>query len=387
MDGPEVRRTDLHVPTATIIKLLIVAALIWCGLRILPELALFVVAVILAIAIEPAVDWLDRRHLSRGISVVIIALLILAAAALVAIFVVPPFIDQVRGFIQRLPQFEQRIQHGISPKDTFLRDWVDNLFNLFSGAGSSARLDSVMRAGQATLTGVFTTGVVLIVMLYLVLDGKRLYAWLLAYVPPAHREKVAETVPEVTGVIRAYVRGQALTSLVFSAFAVIFLTVLRVPAAVPLALFAGLCDVIPMIGILIAIAPAVLLAFATSLWAAAGVVIGYLVYHQFENYVIAPRVYGARLRLSTLTVLLALIFGGSLFGLLGAVLTLPLVAAYPTIERIWLRNYLGPHVIDEHDALESAVNGRDQNKVETVLGAEKRLEEAPGHVLGRKSNP
>jgi predicted PurR-regulated permease PerM len=384
MEGPEVRRTDLHVPTATIIKLLVVAVLVWCGLRILPELTYLLVSVILAIALEPTVDWLDKRHLPRGLSVVILALLILSGLALVAIFVVPPFIDQVREFMQRLPQLESRIQHGISPKDTFLRDWVDNIFNLLSGSASSGRVNGLLRAGQATLVGVFTTGVVLIVTLYLVLDGKRLYAWLMAYVPPRHRSKVAETAPEVTGVIRAYVRGQVLTSLLFSVFAAVFLTLLHVPAAVPLALFAGVCDIIPMIGILIAIAPAALLAVATSLWAAAGVVIGYLVYHQFENYVIAPRVYGTRLRLSTLTVLLALIFGGSLFGILGAVLTLPLVAAYPTIERIWLRDYLGKHVIAEHGALAAAVRTGDENRVENVLGVEKRSDDTPGSILGSK---
>jgi predicted PurR-regulated permease PerM len=224
-----------------------------------------------------------------------------------------------------------------------------------------------LRAGQATVEGAFTTVMVLIVMLYLVLDGKRLYAWLLAYVPPSHRQKVEETAPGVTEVIRAYVRGQVLTSFLFSVFAAIFLTVLRVPAAIPLALFAGLCDVIPMIGILIAIAPAALLAVATSLWAAAGVVIGYLIYHQIESYVIAPRVYGTRLRLSTLTVLLALIFGGSLFGLLGAVLMLPLVAAYPTLERIWLREYLGAHVIDAHDALTADARHEAEKKAEVEL--------------------
>ena len=79
--------------------------------------------------------------------------------------------------------------------------------------------------------------------------------------------------------------------------------------------------------------------------------------------------------MSTLTVLLALIVGGSLFGLIGAVLILPMVAAYPTVERIWLANYLGKHVIADHGALARAVESGDDSAVDSVLRAERHPEE------------
>jgi predicted PurR-regulated permease PerM len=156
------------------------------------------------------------------------------------------------------------------------------------------------------------------------------------------------------------------------------LTIFHVPAAIPLALFAGLCDVVPMVGIVIAVAPAFVLALATSKLAALVIFLAYMLYHQFENYVIAPRVYGSRLRLSTLTVLLALIMGGALFGLMGAILILPVVAAYPTIERIWLADYLGKQVIADHGALARAVDSGDPSAVEKVLRAEKHSDEPGG---------
>ena len=119
----------------------------------------------------------------------------------------------------------------------------------------------------------------------------------------------------------------------------------------PLAILAGLCDVIPVIGIIIATLPAVLLAVTVSPATAAVVFALYLGYHVVESYVIVPRIYGQRLRLSTLAVLLALLAGTTLQGLIGAVLVLPLVAAYPIIERIWLASYLGPRSIKDHSAL------------------------------------
>jgi predicted PurR-regulated permease PerM len=375
MSPPEVQRTDIHVPTRTILKLLLTAFIVWAGLRLWPELVLLFLSVILAIAIEPVVDWLDRHGLSRGVSVAICAIVVLTSLVLFAIFIIPQTVEQLHEVIRKLPQLQQQIHQEITPKDPTLRKWFDGSLDVPSGGEAAIKLSNVLSVGSATLAGVMTTGVVFVVTLYFVIDGLRLYAWLLAYVPRRHRPKMAETAREVCGVIRAYVRGQVVTCGLFAVFALIVLSVFEVPAAIPLALFAGLCDVVPMIGIVMAVVPAAVLALATSKLAAFAIFASYILYHQFENYVIAPRVYGSRLRLSTLTVLLALIAGGTLFGLMGAILILPVVAAYPTIERIWLADYLGKQVIADHGALTRAVDSGDPSAVDKVLRAEKHPDE------------
>ncbi|HKP55344.1 MAG TPA: AI-2E family transporter [Polyangiales bacterium] len=375
MSSPEPQRTEIHVPTTTIIKLLSAALIVYVAIQLWPQLVLLFVAVVLAVALEPVVDWLDQHGLSRGASVGICALLMFGGIAAAVIWILPSALEQLQEFVRRLPQLEEQIRQEITPKDPLLRKWTSGLFNLPSGGEAALQLSSVLSVGQATLAGVMTFGITLVVTLYLVLDGRRLYAWLLAYVPRAHRAKMAETVKEVSAVVRAYVRGQLVTSSLFAAFTLILLTAFKVPAAVPLALFAGACDVVPMIGIVIAIVPAAVLALATSKVAALVISGAYLLYHMFENYFIAPRVYGTRLRMSTLTVLLALIVGGTLFGLVGAVLVLPIFAAYPTVERIWLANYLGKHVIADHGALARAVESGDDSAVDSVLRAERHPEE------------
>jgi predicted PurR-regulated permease PerM len=377
MATPEHQRIEIRVPTGTILKLLFTAVLVWAGLTLLPELMLLFLSVILAIAIEPVVDWLDRHGLSRSLSVAICALIVLGALTAFVVLILPQTLEQLQEVIRKLPELQQQIRQEITPKDPTLRKWLDASFDLPSGPEAALKLGNLLDVGQATLTGVMTTGVVFVVTLYLVIDGLRVYAWLLAYVPRKHRAKMAETAQEVCAVIRAYVRGQFVTCALFSVFALIVLTVFRVPAAIPLALFAGLCDVIPMVGIVIAVAPAAVLAIATSKLAALMITAAYLLYHMFENYVIAPRVYGSRLRLSTLTVLLALIVGGELFGLMGAILILPVVAAYPTIERIWLADYFGKQVIADHGALARAVDSGDSDAVKSVLRAEKHPDERP----------
>jgi len=219
---------------------------------------------------------------------------------------------------------------------------------------------------------------VLITALYLVLDGRRLYAWLLAYVPRRHRVKMARTVPEVSAVVYGYVRGQVITSALFAAFAALVLSLLKVPAALPLAILAGICDVIPLEGIVVATAPATLLALTVSPGTAAAVTGLYAGYHLLEAYVIVPWVYGRSLRLSTLGVLLALIVGGAVQGILGAVIVLPLVAAYPIVERIWLRSYLAPEVIQDHSALARAEETGRDTAIDAVLNGEE-------HPISRRS--
>jgi predicted PurR-regulated permease PerM len=236
-------------------------------------------------------------------------------------------------------------------------------------------LDRSMVWGQAAITSVVLTGIVLILTLYLLLDGRSLYAWLLAFVPRTHREKLATTMDEVSDVVHAYVGGQLLAALLFAIFTAIFLTVLGVPAVLPLAVIAGLCDVIPVLGILLATVPALALAMTVSPSTAIIVAIGYLAYHMFETYFLLPRIYGNKLKISTLAVLLALIVGGKLQGIIGALLVLPLVAAYPIIERHWLVGYLNARVLTDHKALAKAAETGSEDAIDSVLLGEKHASE------------
>ena len=93
----------------------------------------------------------------------------------------------------------------------------------------------------------------------------------------------------------------------------------------------------------------------------------YLGYHLFEAYVLVPRLYGNRLKLSTLTVLLAILAGGTLGGVIGAVLALPIVAAYPVFEKHWLDDYLHPDAVEDHEALRDSEGDEGEGVVDAVI--------------------
>jgi predicted PurR-regulated permease PerM len=122
-----------------------------------------------------------------------------------------------------------------------------------------------------------------------------------------------------------------------------------------LATIAFVADFVPVIGTIVMTAPAAALALVVSPSRALIVVLAYLVYHLIENYVIIPRVYGTQMRLSTLTVLVAISIGGTLQGVIGAVLALPVAAAYPIVERIWLRDKLPEDTVPRHEAIEGGM--------------------------------
>ena len=383
---PVPRSVEVRFPLATIVKVLLTALLVWAALQLIPHFFLFLLTLLFAVTLSPAVAWLERRGLSRGAAVGVVGALLVTAILAFLFLVVPTLTEQIYAVIQNLPAYRAGVEARLAREHPLLNGLVLQILDLPASPKVAASLKQPLAWGQVAVVGVTVTILVIVLTLYLLLDGKRAYAWLLAYVPRHHRNKMAETIPEVSDVVIAYMQGQLVTSFLYGAFALVVLTIFHVPAAIPLAFLAAICDILPILGVILSTAPAVLLALTVSPAAAVFILLLYSAYHLFENYVIVPKVYGRRLSLSTLAVLLAVVIGGSLFGILGAVLVLPLVAAYPIIERIWLHEYLSDEVLKDHNALEQAAEVGSDRAVEKVLRGERHGNEpATPATVGEKS--
>ena len=368
-------RRDLHVPMTTILKLIGSGFGLWAVWLLWPEFLLFLIAILFAVTLHPAVAWLERKRIPRGVSVIVIASSALALLALFVIFLLPPLTAQMTHLLQDIPALRARILDRIPARYPGVQAVIGAIFEWSASPKAITLFERSFAWGQSAVSGLVTAAIVFVLTLYLLLDGKSLYARLLAFVPRTHREKLATTMDEVSDVVHAYVSGQLLVAVLFAIFVAVLLTILGVPAAVPLAVIAGVCDVVPVLGILIATVPAVLLAFAVSPSAAAVVAIAYVGYHLAETYFILPRVYGNKLKMSTLSVLLALLVGGRLQGIIGAVLVLPLVAAYPIIERHWLGGFLRSRVLTDHKALAKAAESGSDVAIDAVISGEKHASE------------
>jgi predicted PurR-regulated permease PerM len=368
---PEARRVELEVRWATIGKILLAALLVWVFLKLWLPFLIFLVAVLIAVTLHPVVARLERRQLSHGMSVAVVALVLLAVILFFVGFVLPPLAGQMLRLAGDFPGYRSRVESHIPASEPFLREIITEVFDLPASPAVKAWANQPLLWGKIAVGVVALTFFLFVLSVYLLLDGKRVYAWLLAYLPRRHRGRIARTVPEMSDVVFAYVGGQIVTSILCTVVAAAALTAFHVPAALPLAILAGVADAIPIVGVVISTVPAVLMALTVSPVAAGLTLLVYVLYHVLETYVIVPRIYGRRLQLSTLAVLLALVVGGTLQGILGAILILPLVAAYPIIERIWLHEYLSHEVIRDHAALERAAESGSDEAVKAVLRGQK----------------
>ncbi|MFL5322517.1 MAG: AI-2E family transporter [Myxococcaceae bacterium] len=358
-------RVQLEIPMRTVFKVAGAIAILFAVWELKSLLGLVAFALLGAVTLMPLMRWLEKKRVKHGLAVGLLALGIVGVGFGLWELIVPPLVTEVGSAKEKLSQAQQEIQAHPSRSH-----FVQKVFAEAQKFPQSNEAKSLMKrgfsAGIAAFEGATALIVVLVLMMYLLLDGKRLFAWLLSYVPAKHRKRVGVTAEEVGKVVRAYVRGQLITSVAAGIFVWGSLSLMHVPAAIPMGLFAALMDVLPVLGIIATAVPAALLALTVSPTAALVVVALVLGYHAIENYVLIPVVYGKQLRLSTLSVLLAFMVGGVLAGVTGAVLMLPLVAAYPIIERRWLGNYLSDETVDEHARMDSKSDELAKQAVEDV---------------------
>jgi len=272
-------RLELNVPWRTIFKLLFAALLVWVSLRLALPFLLFLVSLLLAVTLSPFASWLERRGTSHGVAVGALALAIVAAISLFVWLVVPPMGDQMMLLRHGLAARRAVIESRLAATHPLVSTVVTQIFELPNSPEVAASLKRPLAWGRAAVLAGTAALLVIVLTLYLVLDGKRLYAWLLAYVPRKYRRRMAVTVSEVSDVVIAYVQGQILTSAIYGVYAFATLSAFRVPAALPLALLAALCDVIPVLGVVVSTVPAVLLALTVSPFAAVAVLALYVLYH------------------------------------------------------------------------------------------------------------
>jgi len=357
MPSSGAQRLTVDVAWRTIAKVLAACVLVWVWLKTWELVLLVILAVLLAVTLDPLVRRLESRRIPRWGAATIVVFTVLGALVLFGIFTATTLPDQGRLVASRMLEAEHELASHVP---TIVREAIGSenprdLAQTFIGP-------LMLRLVSATATAVLFVALAFILALYLLIEGRRTYRWVLAFVPMTHRLKVGQTALEAQRVIFGYVVGNVATSVFALLFVLVSLSVLHVPAALLLAVLAGLCDFVPVLGFIASAIPAIVLALAVSQVVALTVVALYVGYHTLENYLIAPWIYGDRLRLSNVAVVLAFAVGAALAGVVGALIALPIAAAYPAIERIWLRDRLGDRVVREHAALQAtAGTGGSQN--------------------------
>lgn len=314
-----------EIAPRSIVLILATIALLWLAYQLWTVELVLVVALILAGTFNPPIEWMERRGIRRIYALILLFVALTVVAAFLLFLTVPPLIEQLTELVQNAPASRTRLIELLSQ-----RSFTLPLARLVQSAGleqTFAAVQSYLLGYSAQAAQVVGYGATTLVLsFYILADGKRVQGVAYAIVPRDHHMRLARIIQNMETIVGGYVRGQLVTCAAIGVFTFLLLVICKVPNALSLALFAAVVDVIPFIGGLLVIAPAVLSALHRGLPVASVVLVALLVYMEFENRVLIPKVYGRVLRLSSTVVILALLAGGTLMGVMGALLALPIAA-------------------------------------------------------------
>ena len=297
------------------------------------------VALFLAVALNPAVEWFQRHGIrSRGIAVGVTFLALIVAIVLLGATFVPTLVNQINDFVQQIPQYVNDLVKGRG-KLGFLetkyhvvervKEQVQNggAAKIFGVSGTAiAVTKGVVTAIVATLTITFLT-------FFMLLEGPEWVERFYALLPPDKEVRWRGIGRDVYRTVGGYVTGNLLISLIAGTLATITLLVLGVPFAVALGLIVAVLDLIPLAGATIALIVVGTVAFLHSIAAGIVVVVVFIVYQQLENHILQPLIYGRTVQLSPLPVLIAVLIGAEIGGILGALGAIPIAGSIQVIVR------------------------------------------------------
>jgi predicted PurR-regulated permease PerM len=298
---------------------------VWLVLQLQVIALLLVVALVFAGTLNPLVEWMERRGIRRIYALLLLFLALFVVTCLLIFLTVPPFLEQLAGIVRDLPRHRGELITLFQQRDFTapLARALQRMDLEQTSAGIENSLVGYAPRAAITLGWAVTA---LFVAFYILADGKRTQGVLYAIVPREYHMRLARIIQNLEVIVGGYMRGQLITCAAIGVFTFLLLVVLKVPNALSIALFAAVADLIPFIGGLLATAPAVLSALSVGLPVGLVVLGALFIYQEFENRVLIPKVYGHVLRLSSTAVVLALLAGGILYGVIGALLALPIAA-------------------------------------------------------------
>jgi putative heme transporter len=325
-------RVRIEIAPRTIFLLLGVVAGVWLLDQLSTVLSVLIVALVLVGTFDPLVGWIERRGVRRGRALVLVFVVAALGLAAVVLLMVPPLFQQMLELIDHAPKDRARMVHALGGYS-----WTKPLINAIEDLPIDklgARTGAAMIGYSTKLLEVIGYGIsTLFLAIYLLADPTRSKGLIYAVTPRHHHLKLAKILLELKVIVGGYMRGQLITSLSIAVFVFVLLTLLGTDNALAIALFAGLTDIIPFVGGYVASTPVVIAASPQGLTITL-IVLGLMVlYQEFESRILVPRVYGRVLRLPPAVVLVALLVGGTLAGILGALLALPIAAGLQMVIR------------------------------------------------------
>jgi predicted PurR-regulated permease PerM len=294
---------------------------------------LILIALFLATGLNPAVEALRKRRMSRSTAVTVIFSSVILFVLFFALVVVPPVISQGTQLIENAPQLLSDLMKNetINQLNTQfgLIDTLQEKLKSITSDGSLliSTFGGVIGVGKSVLSGFFTALTILVLTLYFITSLPQAVDLGLSLVPATRRDRVGRLTNAVIARVGAFVGSQILIAAMAAVFVVILATVLGMPSPIAIGMIVLVAALIPLIGHFIGAAIVTLIALTQSVAIGAIAFIAYIVYVQVENYIVTPRIMKRTLNVPGAVTIVAALIGSSLLGLVGGLLAVPVAAS------------------------------------------------------------
>ncbi|MCM3773677.1 MULTISPECIES: AI-2E family transporter [Priestia] len=284
---------------------------------------------------NPLVDFLERKGVKRIISILVLYIVIIGALAIIISSVIPPLKDQIQRLIDNIPELTHDVQHAVTnlsnnryveqglqsantDLDKLSKDASKHLSKYVSGF-SSGIVNFV-----GTITEIILSVAVLpFILFYLLKDGKNLPNYIVKLLPNRSRSEAKFILADMNHALSAYIRGQIFVAICIGVLLFIGYLIIGLDYALLLAIIAMVTNVVPYLGPIIAIIPAIIIAFITSPFMLVKLAIVWAVVQLLEGKVISPQIMGRSLAIHPITVIFVILTAGNLFGIIGIILAVP----------------------------------------------------------------
>lgn len=324
-------KKTIDISTGIVFRTVLVLIGLWFLYFIRDIIALLFISIILVAAMDPIVYRLHRRKVPRAVGVLIVYVCLFALISLIVSFLIPPLVQQIKDFAQKLPDIIRGLENSFQGINTFFQTQhiavsTQSLLSDIGGflAGSS---ENIFTATIGVFSGFVSAVIVLVMTFYMAVKEDGIKNFIVSITPKKHKDYAGSLVLRIQRKISRWVLGQLSLMLIIFAMDFIGLSLLKIPYALSLAMFAGLMEVVPFIGPIVSLVPAVLVGLTISPLSGLLVFALYIFVQQFEGHIIIPQVMKKAVGLHPIAVILALLIGLKLGGVLGALLAIPVATA------------------------------------------------------------
>jgi predicted PurR-regulated permease PerM len=315
--------------------------ILWLARRVLTWI---LVALFLALALNPAVEWLQRRGVRRrGVAAATTYVAATGVIAGIGALFIPTLVSEVNDFVEATPGYVEDLTKGRGPLGFLEREYniTDRVRDAVSERGAS-QIFGVSGTAIAVTRGIITAVVAVISITFLtffmLLEGPAWMERFYSLLPQGSQARWRRIGRDIYRTVGGYVAGNLLISVIAGVASGLVLLVMGVPFAVALGLLVAILDLIPLAGATLATVIVSTVAFLDSITAGIVVLIFFLIYQQVENHLLFPVVYSRTVQLSPLAVLIAVLIGAELAGILGALAAIPVAGTIQVLLLDWLRH-------------------------------------------------